>query len=179
MCPDVSVSVDFRKGFGMSPNTLGNFSDLVHTPVNVGDAPAKVASAVRANVHAFGNGALGGTMDHRRFQQLRTSHPGALDMLRFWFFGEPGRGNLRVSNVSRAPYSKLVFAATQPRFVHVRASDVPLVGTGMIFPSPDAAGLTIDIVLPAKVVVRLAEDPSWLHPSPVPGPAPIQEASTN
>lgn len=180
MSPDITVAVDFRKGFGVPPNALGNFSDLVFTTVDLGDGPAEVASALRSNVDAFGAGALAGTMSHRHLQQLRASHPGALDMLRFWFFGEPGRGNLRLSNISRLPYNKLVFVTTEPAFVHARATDVPLVGTGIIFPSPGATGLTLDIVLPAKVVERLADDSSWAQPAPNPQPSPghvRQEAS--
>jgi hypothetical protein len=161
LSPEVTVAVDFRKAFGIPPTALGNFSDLVFTPVNPEESVSEGAEALRANIDAFLRGQLSGTMNHRRVAQLRAAHSSELDLLRFWFFGEPGRGNLRLSNTSRSAYNKLVFADSPPAFVHMRATDVPLVGTGVLFPSPNAAGLTLDIVLPGNVVAQLRSFSSW------------------
>jgi shikimate O-hydroxycinnamoyltransferase len=161
LSPEVTIAVDFRKAFGIPPAALGNFSDLVFTPVKLEASLSEGAEAIRANLAAFLAGEVSGTMNHRRVAQLRAANSSELDVLRFWFFGESGRGNLRLSNMSRSAYNKLVFADTPPAFVHMRASDVPLVGTGVLFPSPNAAGLTLDIVLPGNVAAQLRSSSPW------------------
>lgn len=171
MSPEITVAVDFRKAFDIPPTVIGNFSDLVFAPVDPRATVAETAAVIRANIDAFSRGELAGTMHHRRLAQLRAAHPNERDLLRFWFFGEPGRGNLRLSNTSRSPYNKVMFGGRSPAFVHVRASDIPLVGTGVLFPSPNAAGLTLDIVLPAGVVEQLASDSSWHLGSELPAPS--------
>jgi hypothetical protein len=155
MSSEITVATDFRSTFGMPSTALGNFSQLLFTPVDPGAKLPDIAAAIRATIDAFRGGELAGTMCHRRVAQLRAAHPRVSDLVRFWFFGEPGRSNLRLSNTSKAPYDELVFGSAPPVFVHARATDFPLVGTGALFPSANGAGLTLDIVLPANVVEQL------------------------
>lgn len=148
---EITVAVDFRNTFGIPPTALGNFSQLLFTPVAPNAELSDTAAAIRASIEAFRSGESAGTMCHRSVAKLRAAHPHVRDLMRFWFFGQPGRSNLRLSNTARALYDDLTFGSAPPSFVHARATDFPLVGTGALFPSARGAGLTLDIVLPAKV----------------------------
>ena len=51
--------------------------------------------------------------------------------------------------------------ASRPKFVYARGTDFPLVGLGTLFASSEIAGLTLDIVLPKKLVKQLQQSAGW------------------
>ena len=164
LCRDIGqhfcVTINYRKNFGLPSNLLGNASDFVSTIANPGDGPAAIASALRASIEAFDAGSL----TQRELPRLRASRPGLLTAWRLCL-GEPASITLGLTNVSRAGHHQLVFATARPTFIHARPTDAPLVGAGMIFSAAGATGLTIDIVLPSKLVESLARERSWMVPT--------------
>jgi hypothetical protein len=157
-----AVAYDYRKTFGLPSGLLGNLSDFVTVTAKPGAGPGAIAESLRAGIDAFDAGSL----TQRKLQTLKSAHPSILDEMRFWGPGEPGRINLRLTNVSRAGHYKLVFASARPTFVHTRATDIPVVGVGTIFASSREAGLTMDIVLPSHMIKQLARERTWALTAP-------------
>jgi hypothetical protein len=154
MSPVLFTSINYRRKLRLPLNLLGNMSHFISVRTNPDDGADAIAAALRASIEAF-NGA---SLARDQLQGLKDSHSGIFDLMRFWAYGEVGRTIISMTDVSRSGYHKLAFESAAPLLNHVRATDVPLVGLGTILASSGGTGLAVDIVLPSKVIERLARE---------------------
>jgi hypothetical protein len=64
---------------------------------------------------------------------------------------------LALTNVAGLGHYEIIFETQRPSFVHTQATDVAIlpIGLGTVMKTPDDAGLTVELMLPAKLAKRL------------------------
>jgi hypothetical protein len=90
---------------------------------------------------------------------MTKAHPGLLKLVRLTPFAID-RIQLLTTNLPRMGHRQVAFES-RPKFVHARGTDFRLVGLGTLFASSDTAGLTLDIVLPKKLIKQLQQNAGW------------------
>jgi hypothetical protein len=153
--PEFAILMNYRKMLDLPANLLCNCSDVVRTVAEPNDDHGAIAANLRTSIEAFDAGSL----SHREVDALLTSEPRVLGAARL-ARAVPGAVNLVLSNVSRSGLHRLSFGSTPPSFVHSRATDHPVFGAGVLFPTSGERGLTVDIVLTSKLLARLKSDNS-------------------